>query len=478
MYGLSEAQSGQIKVQITRNQISLAIALAASLHAATIILTTFEFSVAVQPVDTIYLKLVANGDGVAISASEPTLNLSRSITPPTIVSQARPSVDLFTGELIAKLEEVTDQNTLVVKEIWSNNIRVPNQLTEIILPKNTSERNAIEFTPLGKTKLISAFTPPTDDVAVLPTPPILSVMSSPQATMKQTSKQKPTNSIQARLIEPARLNGPAPAPNSSRPSWVEAHVPSTHTLPFLTKHPLNTGSISMPLKVIPAMMFLKGSTVLPASIIHVEEQKRIVAMEATTELAAYQHQVSETIAEPFHMSKTILELGGTPSKTPKPEKVPPTELPPDPLVSVFRKIAELEENQKARDMSQAVDPQTIAHSEDKITIKARSVEGADGEPLDSDVANLINSQIIANWRLPPGLTDLDLQPAFFRVLLDRTGSVILIQYLGELEGTNDTYRAFSESAYRAVSETAIFIGLPPNDFDKWRELRLKFHLGS
>ena len=50
--------------------------------------------------------------------------------------------------------------------------------------------------------------------------------------------------------------------------------------------------------------------------------------------------------------------------------------------------------------------------------------------------------------------------------------------MDELDEKTDRYRAFSESAYRAVSKTKTFIGLPPNEFEKWRELRLKFHFGT
>ncbi len=478
MYGLSEAQSGRAMVQIAPGQISLAVALAASLHLAAIVLTTLKFYIEVPPLDTIYLKLVAEGDGVALSASEPTLKLSSLITPPAMANQARPTTDLLTGKLIPKLDEATKQNTLVVEEIWSDNVTVPSQLTPITSPKSASAKSNIELAPSGKPKSVPASTTTMNDVTMLQTPPTLSFMSSPQATEKQADNQKPVNSIRTSLIEPPRLNIPVPAPNSSHPSWPDTHVASTHALAFSTRHSRNIGNLSAPINVIPALTFLKKPNIARLGIINVETQKRIVVMERPMESAAYPLRASATIAEPLNLNKTVRALIAKPSKIPTTEKDPPAEPLPDPLALVLRKIAEMEENQKTRDMPRTIAAQTTSSSVDQIMVKARPVEGADGNPLDSGIAKLINSQIIANWRLPPGLMDADLQPVFFRVLLDRTGAVTLIQYLDKLDGTNERYRAFSESAYRAVSKTETFIGLPPNEFDKWRELRLKFDLGS
>ena len=292
------------------------------------------------------------------------------------------------------------------------------------------------------------------------------------------ANQKPINSVRTNLIEPPRLNIPAPAPNSSHPSWPNTYVASTHALAFLTKHSQISQNISAPINVIPALTFLKKPNIARLGVINVEAQKRIVVIERPMELGAYPHRTPATIAEPLNVNKTVRALIATPSKIPTTEKAPPAEPPPDPLTSVLRKIAEMEENQKTRDVSRTAEAQITVGSVNQMMVKTRSVEGADGNLLDSDIANLINSQIIANWRLPPGLMDTNLQPVFFRVLLDRTGAVTLIQYLDKLDETNERYRAFSESAYRAVSKTEIFIGLPPNEFDKWRELRLKFDLGT
>lgn len=478
MYGLREAQSGRTMVQITPSHISCAVALAASLHAVTIVLTTIDFYIELPTVDTIYLNLVAEGDGVALSASEPTLKLSSSITLPAMADQARPATDLLNRKLIRKLKEAMKPNRLVVKDIWPNNMATPPPLTPIASPKSALEKRNIELASSGRPMPISAFATAADDVTTLQAPPILSLMSSPQPTAKRPANQTPINSTQARLIEPARLDSPGPTPKSSHPSGLDTFVTSAPVLTFLTKHPLHMGKLSAPLDVIPALIFLNGPKVAPPNIISVEEQKQVVMMEAPTELNSYQNKASETIAEPLDMNKTLLGLLVTPPEIPTTMKVPPAEPHPDPLVSVLRKIAEMEENQKTRAMSLTTTTQTMDTSVGQIPVKMRSVEGADGKPLDSEIATLINSQIIENWRLPPGLMDLDLQPAFFRVLLDRTGAVILIQYLDELDGASERYRAFSESAYRAVSKTEIFLGLPPNEFEKWRELKLKFHLGS
>ena len=478
MYGLSEAQSGRTIVQITPSHISFAVALAVSLHVATIVLTTIDFYIELPTIDTIYLNLVAEGDGAALSASEPTLKLSNSITLPAMASPARPATDLLTGKLLPELEEATKPNRLVVKEIWTNNMATPPPLTPIASPKSALEKRNIELASSGRPTSVSTSATTVGDVTTLQAPPILSLMSSPQATAKQTADQTPINSIQARLIEPARLDAPRPTPKSSHPSGLDTFAASTPALTSLHKQPLHIRKLSAPLDVIPALIFLKGPKAGPPNIINVEEQKQVVMMEAPTELTAYQNKASETIAEPLDLNKTLLGLLVTPPEIPTTTKPPPAEPQPDPLVSVLRKIAEMEESQKTRDMSRTTTTQTTDISVGQMTVKTRSVEGADGKPLDSDLATLINSQIIANWRLPPGLMDLDLQPAFFRVLLDRTGAVILIQYLDELDGASERYKAFSESAYRAVSKTDIFIGLPPNEFDKWRELKLKFHLGS
>ena len=97
--------------------------------------------------------------------------------------------------------------------------------------------------------------------------------------------------------------------------------------------------------------------------------------------------------------------------------------------------AEIEKNQKNRDTSRKEVTQSKASSVPQRMVKARSVEGADSKPLDSDLAGLINTQIMENWHLPPGLMNADLQTVLFRVLLDRNGAIVLIQYLDELDET-------------------------------------------
>ena len=275
MYGLSEAQSRRAMVQINPSQISFAVALAASIHLATIALTTLEFYIEVPPLDTIYLKLVAEGDGAALSASEPTFKLSSSITLPAMASQARPTTDLLAGTLISELEEATKQNKLVVNENGPNNVPTPTSLIPIASPKSASEKRNMELAPSDAPKAVSASATAVDDVTMLQTPPVLSLMSSPQTTTRQSANQTPINLVRGILIEPARLDIPAPTPNSSHPSWLDTSVASVRALTVLTKYPQPIGKLLAPLDVIPALFFSKGPSAAPPSIINVEEQNRL-----------------------------------------------------------------------------------------------------------------------------------------------------------------------------------------------------------
>ena len=178
------------------------------------------------------------------------------------------------------------------------------------------------------------------------------------------------------------------------------------------------------------------------------------------------------------MERSILATLVTSPRVPASAKVPPQEPPLDPFASVLQKIAELEKKQLNRQVPQTDIGSAKLASINQATIKARSVEGDSGNPLGSEISGLINSQIMENWRLPPDFLDADLKPVLLRVLLDRNGVILLIQYLDKVGETNERYRALAESAYRAVSKTKTFIGLPENEFEKWRELRLNFHLGG
>ena len=427
MYGLSKALSGKTIVQITPIQTSLAVALAAGLHLVTILLTTLEVSVEVPFADAIYLKLVSEGDGAKLSASEPSLKLSSSITPPTMANQVLPTTDLISGKSAKKLQEITKQNTSILETILSKNIPLPSRLTPITSAQSISAKSNIELEPSRQTKLTSTYTSATDDISILQTPPTPSFMSRPEAAAKQTLKQKSITSVQLKFIEPARLKIPTLKPTTFRPSWPHAYLSSTYSLPFLTTHSGNVETLPAPINVIPPLAILDKPKVMLLGAEIVEVQEQIVVIEGPTELSVYQHRASETIAEPLDMNKTVRALLVTPSKVPTTAKAPPEELPPDPLASVLRKIAEIEKNQKNRDMSRREVAQSKASSVPQRMVKARSVEGADSKPLNSNLAGLINSQIMENWHLPPGLVNADLQPVLFRVLLDRNGAIVLIQ---------------------------------------------------
>ena len=553
MYGLSEAYFGKTMIQITLGQLGLAVTLAALVHVAVISLMTLEFSrIKVSSPEIIYLKLIAEGDGAALSASEPSMESATAITLPAIVAQADPVNDLLAGTVPHRLQEIAKQNTLIMGIVPNTNSATPKKVAPVDPPHRFLAEAINEPGPLGETKLMLALITATGNLSIVQTLPTPSLMPRPEPAAPQSIKSlalttnsaspkqpaplgpprqilaehinEPRSSGEAKLtpplktatrnlsivqtlptpslmprpepaarqiikrltltageriqIEPTQLSAPAQAPTPSELYWPESDENPKSLLVFTISTSAQIPTRPAPLKIVPPLASVDEPKTESIHIEGIERQNQIATATGPIELALYQSRPSPTIAEPTDMDRSILATPATSPRVPTSAKVPPEEPPPDPFASVLQKIAELEKKQIDRQVSQTDIVRTKSASINQVMVKASAFEGASGTPLDSEISKLINSQITANWRLPPGSLDADLKPVLLRVLLNRNGVILLIEYLDKVEETNERYRALAESAYRAVSKTKTLIGLPGNEFEKWRELRLNFHLGG
>ena len=153
MYGLSEAYFGKTMIQVTLGQLGLAVTLAALVHVAVISLMTLEFSrIKVSSPEIIYLKLIAEGDGAALSASEPSMESATAITLPAIVAQADPVNDLLAGTVPHRLQEIAKQNTLIMGIVPNTNSATPKKVAPVDLPHQFLAEAINEPGPLGETK--------------------------------------------------------------------------------------------------------------------------------------------------------------------------------------------------------------------------------------------------------------------------------------------------------------------------------------
>ena len=479
MYGLSEAYFGKTMIQITLGQLGLAVTLAALVHVAVISLMTLEFSrIKVSSPEIIYLKLIAEGDGAALSASEPSMESATAITLPAIVAQADPVNDLLAGTVPHRLQEIAKQNTLIMGIVPNTNSATPKKVAPVDPPHRFLAEAINEPGPLGETKLMLAVITATGNLSIVQTLPTPSLMPRPELAARQIIKRLTLTAGERIQIEPTQLSAPAQAPTPSELHWPESDEDPKSLLVFTITTSAQIPTRPAPLKIAPPLASVDEPKTESIHIEGIERQNQIATATGPIELALYQSRPSPTIAEPTDMDRSILATPATSPRVPASAKVPPEEPPPDPFASVLQKIAELEKKQIDRQVSQTDIARTKSASINQVMVKASAFEGASGTPIDSEISKLINSQITANWRLPPGSLDADLKPVLLRVLLNRNGVILLIEYLDKVEETNERYRALAESAYRAVSKTKTLIGLPGNEFEKWRELRLNFHLGG
>ncbi|HIB19570.1 MAG TPA: hypothetical protein EYO23_09975, partial [Alphaproteobacteria bacterium] len=190
MYGLSEAYFGKTMIQITLGQLGLAVTLAALVHVAIVSLMTLEFSrIKVSSPEIIYLKLIAEGDGAALSASEPSMESATAITLPAIVAQADPVNDLLAGTVPHRLQEIAKQNTLIMGIVPNTNSATPKKVAPVDPPHRFLAEAINEPGPLGETKLMLALITATGNLSIVQTLPTPSLMPRPEPAARQIIKR-------------------------------------------------------------------------------------------------------------------------------------------------------------------------------------------------------------------------------------------------------------------------------------------------
>src|SRR5262249_46343504 len=87
----------------------------------------------------------------------------------------------------------------------------------------------------------------------------------------------------------------------------------------------------------------------------------------------------------------------------------------------------------------------------------------------------IREQVEQCWNVPAGARDATDLIVEIRVLLNRDGSVLDARIVDTTRAASDTfYRTAAESARRAVLLCSPLRNLPPDRYDAWRDITLRF----
>ena len=92
------------------------------------------------------------------------------------------------------------------------------------------------------------------------------------------------------------------------------------------------------------------------------------------------------------------------------------------------------------------------------------------------VIDAIRSQVRRNWSVPTGAEDAHEMNVTLDLRLGPDGAVRDVKVVEAARMAQDAaFRAMAESAVRAVRKTARFDGLPPEDYARWRDIRITFN---
>jgi hypothetical protein len=120
---------------------------------------------------------------------------------------------------------------------------------------------------------------------------------------------------------------------------------------------------------------------------------------------------------------------------------------------------------------------TNAPDPDQITLILRNVERLKNEPEEqqNDMVRAILKQLFSCWRLDPGAERAEDMVVEIRVALNPDGSIQRAEIVDVARMSRDGYfRSTAENAKRAIYKCSPF-RLPPNKYQIWRELNLRFN---
>ncbi len=94
----------------------------------------------------------------------------------------------------------------------------------------------------------------------------------------------------------------------------------------------------------------------------------------------------------------------------------------------------------------------------------------------NELSELIRRKVEGCWNVPAGAREADGLLVEIKVVLSRDGSVVRADIVDAARATADSfYRAAAESARRAVQICSPFRELPPDRYDIWQTLTLRFN---
>ncbi len=155
-----------------------------------------------------------------------------------------------------------------------------------------------------------------------------------------------------------------------------------------------------------------------------------------------------------------------PRKRPEIKKAPPKEKkpPPDQLASILRNVERLKQ--------QPEPPQQEKPEAEKPGPVSREVSVFE----QNDMVRAIQQQLFSCWRLDPGAVSAEDMVVEIRVALNPDGSLQRADVVDVARLARDGYfRSAAENARRAIYKCSPFVGLPPNKYQVWRELTLRFN---
>ena len=99
------------------------------------------------------------------------------------------------------------------------------------------------------------------------------------------------------------------------------------------------------------------------------------------------------------------------------------------------------------------------------------------EPLSLSVLDAIRRQVEANWNLPAGATDAADLAVEIKIVLLPDGTVRSARIVDSArlnQAGEEFFRSMAESAIRAVRRASPLRNLPPEKYEQWREITLRF----
>lgn len=156
---------------------------------------------------------------------------------------------------------------------------------------------------------------------------------------------------------------------------------------------------------------------------------------------------------------------------PKPEPEPIIEekpTPPNLLESLLKSVIESAQHEIKLEQKQA-NAAPVETPPEVVTASRLS-----DEPLSASVSEAIRRQIEDKWNVPAGAVGAGDLAVQIRISLSSDGVVQRAYIVDRARLADPFFRAMAESARRAVRQASPLRGLPPEKYEKWRDITFTF----